>query len=121
MAEADFLEIQRALVNHEKAKFLAKQARLQKDVRSQIARSGFYQPDNDPVYEFQPFPETVKVGDTEIIVFSQEEKDKVLGIKAEPAKKVDVDITQLVQEQTAVPVKRKYTKRVVMALPADLK
>ena len=123
MAEGDFLEIQRAIVNHERAKFLEKQKRLQKDIRSQIARSGFYNPDVDPTYEFHPFPETIKLKNGhEVIVYTQEEKDHLLGVKTEPPKKYDVDITNLTQEAAPVAVKRGRPPKVKpLDLPADLK
>ena|ERR1039458_6343552 len=117
----DVLEIQRMIVNAEKAKQLARQRQLQRDIRPMIAKSGQYNPDADVPYEYQRYPLLVKVGDKEIKVYSEAEEKYALGIKVEPAKKVDVDITNLVQP-TEVHVKRKYTKKdVPVALPADLK
>ena len=111
MAEAS--DFQKAYLEHQK--------KLQRDIRPMIARSGFYNPDNDTPAEYQRYPLLVKVGNKEIKVYSEAEEKAALGIKAEPAKKVDVDITNI-QQPTEVRIKRKYTKQAKpLDLPADLK
>src|ERR1035437_5757830 len=99
------------------------QAKLKRDIRPMIARSGFYNPDNDVASEYQHYPRWIDVpGKTErVVVKSEDEEKALLEITDKPAKKVDVDITNLVQP-SEVHVKRKYTKKAAtVALPADLK
>ena len=67
----------------------------------------------------QEAPPEAPEGGEPVIVNSKQEHDALLGIKAEPAKKVTVDIAALAQPE-AVPVKRKYTKRAAIPLPANL-
>ena len=101
--------------------FLREQEKLKRDIRPMIAKAGHYNPANDVPYEYQRYPLMVKVGDKEIKVYSKEEENMALGIRPEPAKKVDVDIANIPQTE-AVHVKRKYTKRAApLPLPADLK
>ena len=103
--------------------FLEAQKKLQRDIRPMIARSGMYNPENDTPYEIQHYPRWIDVpGKTErVVVKSEDEENALLGITDKPAKKVDVDITNLAQP-TEVYVKRKYTKKAApVALPADLK
>ena len=122
----DFLEIQRQLVNAERAKAMAKAAKLKKDIRSQIARAGWYNPENDPVYEYHEYPKWIdlpeldeKGGHKRMIVQNADEEARFLGVKPKPAKSVSVDITQL-QQVEPMRVKRKYTKKVVQPLPPNL-
>jgi hypothetical protein len=112
---ADANEFQKAYIEAQK--------KLAKDIRPMIARSGMYNPEADPEYVFQPFPETVKLpGGREVIVNNQEEKDAVLKVTPLKAKAVDVDVATLVTKQQAEPPrqKRKYTKRASTDLPANL-
>jgi hypothetical protein len=112
---ADANEFQKAYIEAQK--------KLAKDIRPMIARSGMYNPESDPEYVFQPFPETVKLpGGREVIVNNQEEKDSVLGTKPLQAKAVSVDVAKLINEQQAEAPrqKRKYTKRASTDLPANL-
>src|ERR1017187_360616 len=106
-----------------KKHYLEMQAKLKKDIRPMIARSGQYNPENDVSYEYQHYPRWIDVpGKTErVVVKSEDEEKALLSITDKPAKKVDVDITNLVQP-TEVHVKCKYTKKAqLVALPADLK
>ena len=101
--------------------FLREQEKLRRDIRPMIAKAGHYNPANDVPYEYQRYPLMVRIGDKDIKVYSEEEENKVLGIIAKPAKKVDVDIANIPQP-AEVHVKRKYTKRATpLPLPADLK
>src|ERR1035437_5407748 len=103
--------------------YLEHQKQLQRDIRPMIARSGQYNPEGDVTYEYQHYPRWIDVpGKTErVVVKSEDEEKALLGITDKPAKKVDVDITNLVQP-SEVHVKRKYTKKAAtVALPADLK
>ena len=69
-----------------------------------IARSGMYNPDNDPEYVFQPFPETIKFPDgREIIVQNQDEKDAILKRHQLKTKPVEVNVAELVTEQQSAP------------------
>ena len=102
---------------------LEAQKRLQKDIRPMIARSGMYNPENDPEYVFQPFPEAIKLPNgREVIVNNQEEKDSVLGIKPIQAKKVEVNVAEIVKEQQAAPAPRRGRppKAKSVDLPPDL-
>ena len=106
-----------------KKHYLEMQAKLKKDIRPMIARSGQYNPENDVSYEYQHYPRWIDIpGKAErVVVKSEDEEKALLGITDKPAKAVDVDITNLAQ-QTEVHVKRKYTKKAApVALPADLK
>ena len=100
------------------------QRKLAKDIRPMIARSGMYNPDNDPEYVFQPFPETVKLpGGREVIVNNQEVKDAVLKVIPLKTKPVDVDVAKLVNEQqTVAPAARRGRppKAKATDLPANL-
>ena len=104
--------------------YMEAQRKLAKDVRPMIARSGMYNPDSDPEYIWQPFPETIKYPDgREVIVFSQDEKDAVLNRQPIEAKKVDVDVAALVNEQqpAAEPAKRgRPPKAKSVELPPNL-
>ena len=109
---SDATEFQKAYLEHQK--------KLQRDIRPMIARSGQYNPEGDVPNEYQRYPLMVRIGDKDIKVYSEEEENKVLGIIAKPAKKVDVDIANIPQP-AEVHVKRKYTKRAQAAdLPATL-
>ena len=111
MAEAS--DFQKAYLEHQK--------KLQRDIRPMIARSGFYNPDNDTPAEYQRYPLLVKVGNKEIKVYSEEEEKAALNIKAEPAKKVDIDIANI-QQPEAVAIRRgRPPKAKPLDLPADLK
>ena len=91
-----------------------------KDIRGEIAQGAHYNPKDDPPYEYQPYPKCVRrEGLPDVVVNSKEEHDSLLGVKAEPAKKVTVDIAAL-EKPEVVQVKRKYTKRAVAPLPANL-
>ena len=106
-----------------KKHYLEMQAKLKRDIRPMIARSGSYNPENDSTQEYQHYPRWIDVpGKTErVVVKSEDEEKSLLGITDKPAKAVDVDITNLTQP-TEVHVKRKYTKKAApVALPADLK
>ena len=99
------------------------QAKLKRDIRPMIARSGFYNPDSDIPSEYQHYPRWIDLPDgKKIVVKSEAEEHAALGIKIAPAKKVDVDITSIAQETTAIPVKRgRPPKAKPLDLPADLK
>ena len=92
-----------------------------KDIRGEIAQGAHYNPKDDPIYNYQPYPKWVTPeGGEPVIVQNKAEHDALLGVKAEPAKKTTVDIASLAQPE-AIPVKRKYTKRAEAApLPETL-
>ena len=101
--------------------FLREQEKLRRDIRPMIAKAGHYNPANDVPYEYQRYPLMVKVGDKEIKVYSKEEENMALGIRAEPAKKVDVDIANI-QQPDKVAVRRGRPPKIKpLDLPADLK
>jgi len=104
--------------------YLLEQRKLAKDIRPMIARSGMYNPDNDPEYVFQPFPETIKFPDgREIIVHNQDEKDAVLERHHLKTKPVEVDVAALVTEQQVKvsPVRRGRPPKVkAVDLPPNL-
>ena len=92
-----------------------------KDIRGEIAQGQHYNPKDDPIYNYQPYPKWVTPeGGEPVIVQNKAEHDALLGIKAEPAKKATVDIASLAQPEE-IKIKRKYTKRADVApLPAPL-
>ena len=122
MANENILEIQRDLVAMERAKAIAKADRLKKDIRSQIARNGFYNPEADPIYEYREFPKWITRPDGQkLIVNNKAEEAEHLGIKAEPARAVTIDTNQLEGVVQTAPAKRGRPKKVVPApLPPDL-
>ena len=101
---------------HEKRMF-----RNLKDIRDEIAQGAHYNPKDDPPYEYQPYPKCVRrPGLPDVVVNSKEEHDSLLGVKAEPAKKVTVDVASL-QKPDVVPAKRgRPPKAAVAPLPANL-
>ena len=103
--------------------YLENQKKLQRDIRPMIARSGQYNPEADVPYEYQHYPRWIDLPDgKKIVVKSEAEEHAALGVKIAPAKKVDVDITNIAQEVTTVPVKRGRPPKVKpLDLPADLK
>ena len=108
-----------------KKHYLEMQAKLKRDIRPMIARSGFYNPENDVTSEYQHYPRWIDLPNGEkVVVRSEDEEKTLLGITDKPAKAVDVNVTDLshLLKPTEVHVKRKYTKKVApVALPADLK
>ena len=114
------IAVQHAEVAKHKAAHEKRLLRNTKDIRDEIAHGAHYEPKDDPIYQYVPYPKWVTPeGGEPVIVNSKQEHDALLGIKAEPAKKVTVDIAALAQPE-AVPVKRKYTKRAAIPLPANL-
>ena len=116
MANEDVIAIQRDLADKFRAQEMAKQQRLKKDVRSQIAKAGHYNPDNDPVYEFHEFPKYVLVNGVQKVAHTKEEEDYYLGKEMAPPKKATVDIADLGQQQT-VEVAKPKRGRPAKALP----
>ena len=120
----DILDIQRALVNHERAKQIATQQKLAKDIRSQIARSGQYNPESDPVYEYVEFPKWARITIDgkliEKIVNTKSEENEFLGIKEAPAKQATVDIAALAQPEIAKAKRGRPPKAASIDLPANL-
>ena len=106
-----------------KKHYLEMQAKLKRDIRPMIARSGFYNPENDTTPEYQHYPRWIDLPDgTKIVVKSEEEENAKLGITTKPAKAVDVDITNIVQPETVVPIRRgRPPKAKPLDLPTDLK
>ena len=128
MAETDnVLDIQRDIVNLERAKRIAEERRNKIDIRKRIARSGWYSPENDDPdtshhteYPKWVYPEGA--GTTGRIVQSRDEEHKAMGTKPEPAKPVSVDIADLGKQQS-VPVQAKRgrpPKAKAVELPANL-
>ena len=102
--------------------YLENQKKLQRDIRPMIARSGQYNPEGDIPYEYQHYPRWVEVGNRKVVVHNADEENALLGKVTQPAKAVNVDITNIVQEPTVVPVKRGRPPKVKpLDLPADLK
>ena len=112
---------QHAQVAKHKAAHEKRMLRNTKDIRDEIAHGAHYEPKDDPIYEYRPYPKWVTPeGGEPVIVNTKAEHEAVMGIKLEPAKKVTVDVADLVKADV-VPVKRKYTKRAQAAdLPATL-
>lgn len=128
MSDEDFVSIQRELVARERAKEMVKQGRLKRDVRSQMSRSGWYNPEGDGLpdgWEPQLYPTWVHLkqadGSTRsVIANNKQEHDELLGRKPEAAKPATVDVAALAMPQE-VKQKRKYTKRSAPApLPQNL-
>ena len=108
---------QHAEVAKHKAAHEKRLLRNTKDIRDEIAHGAHYEPKDDPIYEYRPYPKWVTPeGGEPVIVNSKAEHDALLGIKVAPAKMATVDVADLAQVET-VPVKRKYTKR---AQPIEL-
>ena len=122
MSNEDILQIQRGMVALERAKQIDKQNKLAKDIRSQIARNGFYNPEADPIYEYREFPKWITCPDgRKLIVNNKAEEAEHLGIKVEPAKTVTVDTNKLEGVTQAAPAKRGRPKKVAVApLPPNL-
>ena len=106
-----------------KKHYLEMQAKLKRDIRPMIARSGFYNPENDVTSEYQHYPRWIDLPNGEkVVVRSEDEEKTLLGITDKPAKAVDVDITNLVQPEVAIPIRRgRPPKAKSLDLPADLK
>ena len=106
-----------------KKHYLEMQAKLKRDIRPMIARSGFYNPENDVTSEYQHYPRWIDLPNGEkVVVRSEDEEKTLLGITDKPAKAVDVDITNLVQPEAAIPIRRgRPPKAKPLDLPADLK
>src|ERR1017187_7478645 len=106
-----------------KKHYLEMQAKLKRDIRPMIARSGFYNPENDVTSEYQHYPRWIDLPNGEkVVVRSEDEEKTLLGITDKPAKAVDVDITNLVQPEAAIPIRRgRPPKAKSLDLPADLK
>ena len=118
--EDDVLAIQRALVDRERAKQMAKANMLKRDIRGQIARSGQYNPDSDPQYVFHEYPKAVRLPNgTTATAFNKAEENFMIKHVDEPPKEVTVDIANLAQPE-APREKRKYTKKASVELPANL-
>ena len=106
-----------------KKHYLEMQAKLKRDIRPMIARSGFYNPENDVTSEYQHYPRWIDLPNGEkVVVRSEDEEKTLLGITDKPAKAVDVDITNLVQPEAIIPIRRgRPPKAKSLDLPADLK
>lgn len=123
MANDDVIQIQREIADKYRAEAMAKKERMKKDIRSQIARSGWYNPDNDPAYVFVEYPKYVRdaSGKELGIARNQDEELALLGKKIEAAKAVSVDLAKIAGPQIQQPAKRKYTRKSQAApLPAPL-
>src|SRR5450755_2909752 len=99
------------------------QAKLKKDIRPMIARSGFYNPDNDVAAEYQHYPRWIDLPDgTKVVVNTEDEERARLGVTVKPAQAVDVDIANLKQSDAIVPIRRgRPPKAKLLDLPSDLK
>lgn len=124
MSNEDVIAIQQQIVAKERAKRIAHERAMTRDIRSQMARSGWYQPDGDqPNPEYREYPKLIYLAnDNRVVVNSRAEENVLLGKTEEPAKEATVDIEQLAAIEQAEPVrqKRKYTKRAQAPLPANL-
>lgn len=112
--------IQREILAKEQAKEIARQQKLARDVRDQIAKAGHYNPANDPGYIYEPYPKWIVHNGKELIVRTKEEHDQIIGRKTEPAKAVEVDISALAQHVETAKQKRKYTRKQPVVLPQNL-
>src|ERR1035437_3037696 len=103
--------------------YLEHQKQLQRDIRPMIARSGQYNPEGDVPYEYQHYPRWIDLADGKKVVAKSEDEEKtLLGITDKPAKAVDVDITNIAQPETVVPIRRgRPPKAKPLDLPEDLK
>lgn len=122
MAEDDVISIQNQLVAKERAKRIAQENALKRDIRSQIAKGGGYNPDGDyPSTDYREFPKLIyRDGKPPVVVHSRKEEQELTGQKPEPAKPVTVDTNELAAVEQ-VSTKRKYTKRQAPApLPQNL-
>ena len=125
--EPSALEIQRELVNMERAKRLVEERQNKVDIRQRIAKSGWWDPSKDDPdtsyhteYPKWVYPEGAGTGG--LIVQNRDEEHKVMGTKPAPAKPVTVDIADLGQQQP-VPVQAKRgrpPKAKAAELPANL-
>ena len=121
MANDDIIQIQRELADKYRAQQMAQQQRLKKDIRSQIAKAGHYNPDNDPVYEYREYPKYVMVNGVQKVANSRDEEDYFLGKEMTPPKKATVDIADLGQQQPVEVVKAKRGRPAkVLPLPESL-
>ena len=122
--DGEFIAAQHDAVAIAKAKQQLFLKSLKRDVRPQIARGYGYKPDNDfPSDTYKPYPCWVHMEDgSSVIANNKYEHDKLLGLKAAPAKATVIDLAEVEQAQPEVRQKRKYTKRAKpVELPADLK
>ena len=127
MASDNALEIQREIVNAERAKRIAEERRNKIDIRKRIARSGWYNPEGDDpdTSHHTEYPKWVYpdgAGTDGLIVQNRDEEHKVMGTKPVPAKPVTVDIADLGQQQP-VPVQARRgrpPKAKAAELPANL-
>jgi hypothetical protein len=105
-----------------KENYMEMQRKLQKDMRPMIARSGFYNPDGDKDYEYQRYPFIIRIDGKEVGIANNEAEEKaMLGVKQEPAKIAEVDISKLAHvAEEPKREKRKYTKRETVKLPDNL-
>lgn len=117
-------QIQDALVAKARAEKIAHQNSLKRDIRSQIARSGWYKsPEGDhPNPEYQEFPKLVYLDEARtkyVLVHNSDEEDQVLNRKEtrSPPKAQAVNINELVKADSA-PEKRRG--RPPKAKPQDL-
>ena len=108
-----------------KKHYLEMQAKLKRDIRPMIARSGFYNPENDVTSEYQHYPRWIDLPNGEKVVVRSEDEENDADFRCDPdkpAKAVDVDITNLVQPEAAIPIRRgRPPKAKSLDLPADLK
>jgi hypothetical protein len=118
----DAIAIQQALVSRERAKQLAKLEALKRDIRSQIAKGGGYNPEGDhPSTDYREYPKIInRPNQPAVVVHNRGEETQLLGHAHPPAKPVAVEINEIAAVEQ-VRVKRKYTKRQTPApLPQNL-
>jgi hypothetical protein len=121
MSESNAIAEQHAQVGKHKAAHMKRLQRNTKDIRGEIAHGDHYEPKDDPIYEYVPYPKWVTPeGGEPVIVNTKAEHDALLGIEAKPAKAVTIDVADLAKPDETVTVKRKYTKRAVAELPQTL-
>ena len=125
--EPSALEIQRELVNMERAKRLVEERQNKVDIRQRIAKSGWWDPtkdDPDTSYHTE-YPKWIYPGGPGSkgkLVDNRHEENHFMGIKEKPAKPVTVDIADLGQQQP-VPVQAKRgrpPKAKAAELPANI-
>ena len=117
----DVINIQREIVAKFQAKAEVERRRNERDMRGRIARSGFYNPENDPDYVYVKYPRYVRDETDKTIdkngkilgIAQNEEEERILrGIPEKVAKSVEINIADLGKNvPTEVRVKRAYNKK----------
>lgn len=124
MSEADdVIAIQNAIVAKERAKRIAKEQALRRDVRSVIAQGAGYNPMGDiPNPEYVEYPKMLYVDGKQVIVQSRAEENVLLGKEEEPAKVMEIDMSSVPAAEVVQTQKRRGRppKQQAQSLPPNL-